>query len=296
MTARGIRGSSDRSVLVLTSLAGGPKHGYALIKDVESFAGIKLGPGTLVRVSRQTRASRSRRGAPFRRPSAPLSDHRIGLRDRKGAARRVRPDRGDRFEAHCGCGVLKDRLVRWMLVLYPRSWRRRYGEEVGDLSEELLAAGEVTRLRLGLELVRSAFVERVHRRRAFVLLSSCAAVVLLVGVVLFATHGPGRGFSANGNGGTSTTVASSTTTTNPISPDALPSSIPGHIDALGYAHYSDVYGGVVATDGEAHLDVYLTDLDPSIESAFAALAPRGDISFLSTAEHSSPSHQSRAAN
>jgi DNA-binding PadR family transcriptional regulator len=47
MTADGIRGSSDRSILVLTSLAGGPKHGYALIKDIEDFAGIKLGPGTL---------------------------------------------------------------------------------------------------------------------------------------------------------------------------------------------------------------------------------------------------------
>ena len=34
-------------VLVLTSLAGGPKHGYALAKDIETFAGIKLGPGTL---------------------------------------------------------------------------------------------------------------------------------------------------------------------------------------------------------------------------------------------------------
>jgi DNA-binding PadR family transcriptional regulator len=47
MTADGIRGSSDRSILVLTSLAGGPKHGYALIKDIEDFAGVKLGPGTL---------------------------------------------------------------------------------------------------------------------------------------------------------------------------------------------------------------------------------------------------------
>lgn len=47
MTLEGIRGSSDRSVLVLTSLAGGAKHGYALIKDIEDFAGIKLGPGTL---------------------------------------------------------------------------------------------------------------------------------------------------------------------------------------------------------------------------------------------------------
>jgi DNA-binding PadR family transcriptional regulator len=34
-------------VLVLTSLADGPKHGYALAKDIESFAGIKMGPGTL---------------------------------------------------------------------------------------------------------------------------------------------------------------------------------------------------------------------------------------------------------
>jgi DNA-binding PadR family transcriptional regulator len=47
MTTEAIRGSSDRSVLVLTSLAGGPKHGYALIKDVETFAGVKMGPGTL---------------------------------------------------------------------------------------------------------------------------------------------------------------------------------------------------------------------------------------------------------
>jgi DNA-binding PadR family transcriptional regulator len=38
---------SDRASLVLTSLAGGEKHAYALIKDVESFAGVTLGPGTL---------------------------------------------------------------------------------------------------------------------------------------------------------------------------------------------------------------------------------------------------------
>jgi DNA-binding PadR family transcriptional regulator len=47
MSTEGIRGSSDRSVLVLTSLASGPKHGYALIKDIEEFSGVKLGPGTL---------------------------------------------------------------------------------------------------------------------------------------------------------------------------------------------------------------------------------------------------------
>lgn len=38
---------NDPSLLVLTSLAGGPKHGYAITVDVEEFAGVKLGPGTL---------------------------------------------------------------------------------------------------------------------------------------------------------------------------------------------------------------------------------------------------------
>jgi DNA-binding PadR family transcriptional regulator len=47
MTRNSIRGSSDRSILILTSLADSPKHGYALIKDIASFAGIKLGAGTL---------------------------------------------------------------------------------------------------------------------------------------------------------------------------------------------------------------------------------------------------------
>ena len=47
MTNDTIRGSSDRSILILTSLADGPKHGYALIKDIEGFAAVKLGPGTL---------------------------------------------------------------------------------------------------------------------------------------------------------------------------------------------------------------------------------------------------------
>jgi RNA polymerase sigma-70 factor (sigma-E family) len=47
MTNDTIRGSSDRSILILTSLADGPKHGYALIKDIDGFAAVKLGPGTL---------------------------------------------------------------------------------------------------------------------------------------------------------------------------------------------------------------------------------------------------------
>lgn len=38
---------AEPSVLILTSLASGPKHGYALIQDIQDFAGVDLGPGTL---------------------------------------------------------------------------------------------------------------------------------------------------------------------------------------------------------------------------------------------------------
>jgi DNA-binding PadR family transcriptional regulator len=38
---------SDPSILVLSSLAGGDKHGYAMMEDIERFAGVRLGPGTL---------------------------------------------------------------------------------------------------------------------------------------------------------------------------------------------------------------------------------------------------------
>lgn len=34
-------------MLILTSLASGAKHGYALARDIERFAGVTLGPGTL---------------------------------------------------------------------------------------------------------------------------------------------------------------------------------------------------------------------------------------------------------
>ncbi len=38
--------ASDPEILILSSLAGGPKHGYAILADIESFAG-RMGPGTL---------------------------------------------------------------------------------------------------------------------------------------------------------------------------------------------------------------------------------------------------------
>ncbi len=38
---------NDPTVLILTSLSSGERHGYALLQDIERFAGVRLGPGTL---------------------------------------------------------------------------------------------------------------------------------------------------------------------------------------------------------------------------------------------------------
>jgi DNA-binding PadR family transcriptional regulator len=42
-----LRGVGEASLLILISLADGPKHGYALIRDIKDLAGVELGPGTL---------------------------------------------------------------------------------------------------------------------------------------------------------------------------------------------------------------------------------------------------------
>ena len=39
--------ASDPELLILSSLASGAKHGYAIMIDIETFAGVTLGAGTL---------------------------------------------------------------------------------------------------------------------------------------------------------------------------------------------------------------------------------------------------------
>lgn len=38
---------TDPALLILTSLADGDKHGYAMMDDIQRFADVCLGPGTL---------------------------------------------------------------------------------------------------------------------------------------------------------------------------------------------------------------------------------------------------------
>ena len=38
---------TDPGLLILASLADGDKHGYSMMLDIQQFAGVELGPGTL---------------------------------------------------------------------------------------------------------------------------------------------------------------------------------------------------------------------------------------------------------
>jgi DNA-binding PadR family transcriptional regulator len=38
---------TDPTLLILASLADGDKHGYAMMADIQAFASVTLGPGTL---------------------------------------------------------------------------------------------------------------------------------------------------------------------------------------------------------------------------------------------------------
>src|SRR6267154_55365 len=38
---------ADPSLLILTSLSDGPKHGYAMMTDIAAFSGVRMEPGAL---------------------------------------------------------------------------------------------------------------------------------------------------------------------------------------------------------------------------------------------------------
>jgi protein-S-isoprenylcysteine O-methyltransferase Ste14 len=85
-------------------------------------------------------------------------------------------------------------MNRWLLALYPRSWRERYGAEVAALADELVRAGEATPLRSALDLVAGAAVERwrvlISRAVLLPILSRGGAVAV---IALAATRTPSGG-------------------------------------------------------------------------------------------------------
>jgi DNA-binding PadR family transcriptional regulator len=47
MSKRNDKSFREPNLLIMASLASGPRHGYGMIEDIERFAGVRLGPGTL---------------------------------------------------------------------------------------------------------------------------------------------------------------------------------------------------------------------------------------------------------
>jgi DNA-binding PadR family transcriptional regulator len=79
--------------LVLVSLSDGPKHGYAIQTDIEYFAGIHLGPGTLYGALSSLERDGLVEGLPSdqrRQPYRLTSDGRQRLREQLDDLDRIR--------------------------------------------------------------------------------------------------------------------------------------------------------------------------------------------------------------
>ena len=85
---------SDPALFVLVSLAGGEKHGYAMMEDIERMCGTRLGPGTLYgALSRLEKRGLieplyyGERRRPYRLTAAGASALQDRLRELEGVAR-----------------------------------------------------------------------------------------------------------------------------------------------------------------------------------------------------------------
>ena len=73
-----LRRVGEASVLILISLADGPKHGYALIQDIKELADVELGPGTLYGALDRLERLGLIEPLPARRPAPSLPHYRAG--------------------------------------------------------------------------------------------------------------------------------------------------------------------------------------------------------------------------
>ena len=130
--------STDPGLLVLASLAEGPKHGYAITQDVEEVAGVKLGPGTLYGALSRLEGRDLIEPLPSEDRRRPYKITAAGAAALERAAADARPRRRDRDEAPArrGGDLMNARLARLALALYPLAYRRRYGDEMAALLED----------------------------------------------------------------------------------------------------------------------------------------------------------------
>ena len=89
---------------------------------------------------------------------------------------------------------MSGRLHRLALALYPRAWRRRYGQELEDLCDECAERGEAGRFRLGAGVLVAALRERsqaLTSSRPRRVLTAAVAVLALLAAVIVPTRGLG---------------------------------------------------------------------------------------------------------
>ena len=143
---------SDPALLILASLAGGSKHGYAMMEDITNMTGTRLSPGTLYGALARLEHHRliepeasSDRRRPYRLTptgAAVLQEQLTTLRDfaAEGLQRLARPCSEDGF-----------------CRLYPRFWRTRYEDEFTALLEHCpLSLFDI------LDIVLGALNARLH--------------------------------------------------------------------------------------------------------------------------------------
>ena len=119
---------AEPSLYILASLTEGPKHGYAIMTDVEAISGHPMGPGTLYGAL----ARLERRGLiEALEPVERRRPYRLtGLGE---ATVRAQLQRLAGFAA-TGLDRLRETDIMTTLVrLYPQAWRDRYGDEFLDL-------------------------------------------------------------------------------------------------------------------------------------------------------------------
>ena len=164
--------SNEPPVLILTSLAAGPKHGYALTKDIEAFAGVSLGPGTLygaiARLEERGLIAPVPVGSDARRRPYRITGEgrvRVGVRSARDAhagRRRRQQARHDRARAGPRGARMTvegyEHLMRW----YPSHWRERYGDELAALLEDTYATASEVPLRQRVGLAWSGLGERAR--------------------------------------------------------------------------------------------------------------------------------------
>lgn len=83
---------SDPALLILSSLAGGAKHGYAMMNDIETITGVRLGPGTLYGALARLEKSALIKSVPSqdrRRPYQLTAKGMAALREQLGVLQRL---------------------------------------------------------------------------------------------------------------------------------------------------------------------------------------------------------------